>query len=253
MVMLSSLRALFMHEITSRLVSRRFGWFWIFAEPMLHMSYLVLLYSYFRIRNIGGIDIIVWLIIGMMGYSLFRDVSIEMTSGIKSSRGLLSYRQVKPFDVIFVRALLEGFLLCVVNLLFFFIVVFLGRQIILFNGINLITSVIGLWFLGLGTGLILSIINVLFKEISMIIKFLMTPLYILSGVILPIQSIPQPYQDWLMLNPIAHGIEGMRLSFGEYYHVNHLYDLGYLFSFASILVFLGLLLYIFYADAIIKQ
>lgn len=46
-----------------------------------------------------------------------------------------------------------------------------------------------------------------------VLKILMLPLYLISGVILPLAAIPQPYLDLLLLNPIAHGLELARAGF----------------------------------------
>jgi capsular polysaccharide transport system permease protein len=83
----------------------------------------------------------------------------------------------------------------------------------------------------------------LVPDLEHILKIIMTPLYLISGVIIPIASIPQPYRDWLLLNPIAHGLEGCRLGFFDYYNAVFGLSLSYLYGASLVLFFLGLLLY----------
>jgi capsular polysaccharide transport system permease protein len=81
----------------------------------------------------------------------------------------------------------------------------------------------------------------------------MMPMYIVSGVMIPVASIPQPYQGWMLLNPIVHGLEAARLAFAPYYHAVPGLDLGYLHLFALVLVFLGLALHVRFADRMVMQ
>lgn len=107
----------------------------------------------------------------------------------------------------------------------------------------LLGAVVGLWLLGLGVGLIFSVANELIPEIDYVFRFIMMPLYIVSGVILPLAMVPMPYRDWLLLNPIAHGLEATRLGFSSYYRSVPELSLGYLYVCALISVFFGLVLH----------
>jgi capsular polysaccharide transport system permease protein len=68
------------------------------------------------------------------------------------------------------------------------------------------------------------------------------PLMLISGVIFPLSAIPYPWREWLMWNPVAHGIEGVRAGISPYYHHVPELNLNYLLGFALVLVFLGLVL-----------
>jgi capsular polysaccharide transport system permease protein len=63
-----------------------------------------------------------------------------------------------------------------------------------------------------------------------------------SGTVFPLSAVPQPWRDALMLNPVAHGIEGVRAGISAYYHHAPELSLGYLHGFALGLLFLGLAL-----------
>ncbi len=104
-------------------------------------------------------------------------------------------------------------------------------------------AVLGLWLFGIGYGLVASVLMELVPEMEHVLKILMLPLYLISGVIWPLASIPLPYRDMLMLNPIAHGLELLRLGFFPYYHAVPGLSMAYLFAWAVVSVFLGLMLY----------
>src|SRR3546814_13590799 len=71
----------------------------------------------------------------------------------------------------------------------------------------------------------------------------MMPLYFISGVMFPLASIPEPYREWLLLNPIAHGLEEARSGFAPYYHAAPGVSISYIYEFAFISIFIGLLLH----------
>jgi capsular polysaccharide transport system permease protein len=101
----------------------------------------------------------------------------------------------------------------------------------------------GLWLVGLGFGLVTSVAVELVPEIGRLLGFIMRPMFLLSGVIFPISAVPQPYRDWLMLNPVAHGLEAARLGFSSYYHAVPELSVAYIYGFALVTIFLGLALH----------
>src|SRR3546814_10915851 len=82
---------------------------------------------------------------------------------------------------------------------------------------RVLAAFFGLWFLGVSLGLLISVLSELAQEFRQIINMAMMPLYFISGVMFPLASIPEPYREWLLLNPIAHGLEEARSGFAPYY------------------------------------
>lgn len=236
-------RALFLREAVSRLNGERFSWFWVLTEPIFHMSYLLLIYTVFRVRTIAGVDTVIWLIVGIAGFLIFRETSNQMMGAIGANQALFNYRQVKPIDAVIVRGFLEGFLAIIILSILLFGASLFGHEAMPSYPLIFILALLGLWLLGLGLGLCISVIAHLYPEVCPVIKYGMMPLFFISGVIYPISSIPYPYQNWLMWNPIVHGIEGVRLGFGPYYHFPVELDVSYLFKVALILMLLGLMLH----------
>jgi len=114
-------------------------------------------------------------------------------------------------------------------------------------------AALGLWLFGLGYGVIASVLMELVPETKHILMILMLPLYLISGVIWPLVNVPLPYRDVLMLNPIAHGLEEVRMGFAPYYHAVPGVSLSYLYAIALISVFIGLLLYRRYSLRLVMQ
>lgn len=242
-ITLSVWRALFLRESLSRLFSSRVAWIWVFAEPMFHVAYLVLMFTVVRVHTVGGIDTVVWIIVGLLGFFVFQRTGEQAQSAVSANQALFAYRQVKPIDTVFARAGLEGFFMIIVTLLLLAAAGLLGHDVIPDDPLTVLAAFFGLWLVGLGFGLITSLVSELAVEAGLILKLILRPMYLISGVMYPIWLVPQPYREWLMLNPVAHGLEAIRLGFSPYYHAVPELSLTYLYSVALVMVFFGLALY----------
>ena len=63
-----------------------------------------------------------------------------------------------------------------------------------------------------GTGFILSALSVQFRDVKYVVPFLIQAGLFATPVIYPIAYIPQRYQVWMGLNPMAGMAEGFRLA-----------------------------------------
>src|SRR3546814_1293498 len=77
----------------------------------------------------------------------------------------------------------------------------LGHNVTPADPMRVLAAFFGLWFLGVSLGLLISVLSELAQEFRQIINMAMMPLYFISGVMFPLASIPEPYREWLLLNP----------------------------------------------------
>jgi capsular polysaccharide transport system permease protein len=188
----------------------------------------------------------------MLGFFMFRRTMNIGMSAIQMGKPLFTYRQVKPVDAVLVRSASEGVLMFVIALVIFIGAAIFGIHVFPDNLFGVLYAFLTLWLLGLGAGLLISIPRTIIAEVGDVVNILMTPAYLLSGVILPIAAVPQPYRDWLLLNPIVHSLEVMRLSFASHYvgvpELNALYPM----QFAIVLILFGLILQRIYKKKVIQ-
>ena len=118
----------------------------------------------------------------------------------------------------------------------------LGNDVLPHDPFELFIAIFGLWLLALGWGLVRAVLHDLVPELDIVLNFVMKPMYIISGVMVPLASIPLPYRDWLLYNPVAQGVEAARAGFSATYHPLPGLSVSYLFAFAMLLFFMGLLL-----------
>ena len=246
-------KALFLREVLSRLFGGRASWFWLLAEPVFHVSYITVLFSIVRVRQVGGIHTALWVACGMLTYFMFNRAATQSANALSANQALFTYRQVKPVDTVLVRAFVEAFVMLFVMAIMLFLLYLFGVYPLPQEPLAVVESLFGMWVLGLGYGLVASTLKQLLPEAGRILNFVMMPMYLISGVIFPISMVPQPYREWLMYNPIAHGLEATRLGFAPYYHAVPELSIPYLYFWALGLLFLGLVLHRRYAQRLVTQ
>jgi len=252
-VMLSVWRALFLREALSRITGGRARWFWVVFEPLAHKVFVIFLLVVIRQRVVAGMDVMIWVALGMITFFMFRRTAVQGMEAVSANRSMFAYRQVRPFDTVVVRAALEGFLMLLIAGLSFFILAMLGRNMIPEDPLLVMAAIFGMWLFGLGFALALSVPSELIEEVGILVRFIMMPLYLISGVIFPISMVPYPFKEWLLLNPLVHGVEAARAGFAGTYHALPQLDLGYLYACSMVLILIGLMLHVRFASRLIAK
>jgi len=253
MITFTTWKALFLREAVARLTSGRSAWVWLLLEPVLQISFMLVIMTQLHVRTVGGIDTVVWLVVGLVFANLFKRTASQAQHAISANRALYSYRQVKPVDTVLVRAALEGFLMIVIGLILVAGASFLGYDFTPNESWVLLGAFINIWLLALGLGLIASIGVLMIPELEKIIAFANIPIYMISGVAIPISAIPEPFQQWLMYNPIVHSIESARKAMSIYYHTSPDLNLFYTTEAALFCVFIGLSLHSRFVAKVYKK
>ena len=242
-ITLSVWNALFLREAVSRLATGRIAWLWLLAEPILHISMMLFMFTVIRMRVVEGMTTEAWLIIGLVFFLMFKRVSTQVQNGLGANRALFTYRQVKPIDALLVRAALESFLACLIAIIFWLGSLFFNIPLYPADPLIVIVVFFGMGLMGLGYGLITSVAVELIPKMSTVLGIFSTALYLTSGVIFPISNIPQPYREWLLINPLLHGTEAARVGMSHFYHGMYGVNVSYLYNCAIVAIFLGLALH----------
>jgi capsular polysaccharide transport system permease protein len=252
-ITLSVWHALLLREAVTRLSNSRAAWVWLLIEPVIHVVFMLFIFTVIRMRTVSGIDTVAWLMVGLVFYFVFRRTSTQSQNALSSNKALFSYRQVKPVDTILVRAILEGLLTVLLATILGFGSLLFQIDIIPDDPLIVLIAFFGLWLMGLGFGLMTSVAITLIPESGKILGMVMMPMYMVSGVIVPISHVPEPYRGWLLLNPLAHGLEAARSGISTYYHAVPGMDINYLYQCALVAIFLGLALHKRYAMKLVTK
>ncbi len=241
-VMLGVWHALLMREALRRLFATRAAWAWLIVEPLFHVAYLATIYTVVKIRSVGGIDIVIWLLSGLMAYFMFRRTASQVSEALAANRPLFSYRQVKPLDPLLSRGILEGALMTVLSVVVFFVATLLGHPFSPDAPLTVLLAMLCASLIGVGWGVIVAVVSDLVPELGNVIDLASRPLYLISGVVFPLSVLPTALREWLMLNPLAHLLEQLRLGIAPHYHAVPESNLAYPCIWSLVLIFTGLLL-----------
>lgn len=252
-VTLSVWNALFLREAVSRISGGRAAWLWLFMGPVAHLAILMVMFSTIRTRFVPGVEIAMFLSVGILAYGLFRTASTRSMAAISANRALFAYRQVKPVDVVLVRAFLEGVIQLFVALIVFAGMSLFGFDVLPSDPLMVLLIFVLLWIFGTGIGLLLSVGSTLVPEIGQVANLLFIPLYFLSGVLFSPSMLPPQVLEWLLLNPLMQGIELLRGAFMSGYQMVGGLDLFYLSSFAFVSLFLGLAVHVRFSSRLLMQ
>lgn len=246
-------KALLLREAVYRVSTGRAGWLWLIVEPALGILVLVTIYSSEQMHTIGGLDITIWVLVGQGAYYTYNRTQMQAWNAVNANQALFAYRQVKPVDTVLVRAILEGALMTLVMIALCVGIGLLGHDTIPADPLFALVGFGGAWLVGLGVGLITSVLSELVPEIGKLIPLTVLPLHVLSGVLFNVTIVPQPYYDWLLFNPLVHSLETARLAFAPNYKPIPELSISYPFTFSLVTIFIGLALHVRFAGRIVAQ
>ena len=235
--------ALFLRELKTRFGAYRFGFIWLLIEPMAHVIVLSLVFSLMRDRPLFGIDFAVFLATGIIPFLMFKNIALRVMDGVEANRALFVYRQIKPMDTFTERTLLEAFLSVAVYTLILLGMAWIGLDVPFRDPFTVIFVMALLIFMGLGLGMVFCVFTHYMPEAKMLLRISFLPLYLLSGIIVPIALVPREYLPALLWNPLLHAIELMRGAFFDQYHVLAEINLLFVVMTSLVLLFLGLAWY----------
>lgn len=252
-VMYIAIRALILRELQTRFGQYRLGYLWVFIEPLFSIGIMVFLFGTVMKRAIPDIDYTVFLINGMIPFFMFRTGITQAMSAVQSNRGLFSYRPVKPIDAVIARNLLEFLLKFIAYTSFSIVLIWFGREINLESIPQLLSYWVFLFIFMFANSLIFMVIADLSKEIEKFLAVAFIFIYLLSGVLYPIQIIPLEYRQYLLFNPLVHIFELMRHAVAPSYGLVQGISLTYFIMWIIVTLFIGLLLYKRFEKRMIKS
>jgi len=236
--------ALILREVRGRFGKNRLGAFWFVCEPLAHIVLLLILFVAVRQRMVPGTEYAVFLLQGVVPFILLRNIALKGMEAVNANKGLFAYRQVKPFDMVLARAATETLLMaCVYIIIVFVLGWFFGYDVMIHRPLQ--------WLAALCTGLVFSFALALvycvlikqFPDLATLIRMLFFPLYLISGVIVPLHMIPVKYMHYLLWNPYLHIIEMLRFDSLAHYPKLAQAGLAWPAWCAALTLLLGLLLY----------
>ncbi len=247
--------ALIVRELKTRFGGRWEGALWTLSEPLAHVLFYALALGSLRASRLPNIDYPIFLATGLLPFFTFRTLSLRLSDAVRANRALFNYRPVKPFDTFIARAFLEAAINSAILIITFLIVASEGsaHTLIPDRPLEWIGVQAILLSFGFGIGVSLSVVCHFAPRIRMIISLLFLPLYMLSAIQMPIQSLPTTWQPYLLWNPLLHLFEISRSYFFPAYPLVGGLTLAYPASGALLALSVGLALYRVQRFALLRE
>lgn len=236
--------ALVVRELQTRFGGRLIGLFWVIAEPMVHISVILLIRVVLRQRFSGVmLDSAVYLTVAMIPFFVFRNIWFRVMEGANANAGLFGYRQVKPFDAFVARVIIEVVLYSIVFVVMMAGFGWYGYEYLPAMPLEFMGVVLIYLAMGFGLGLISAVGAHELPALRTFIRLSSMPLYLLSGVVLPISNLPPAIQAYLVWNPLLHLVELSRWAYFPSYHPLWQINFEYPLAWAFALMGIGVMMY----------
>ena len=238
------------------------GIFWSFLEPLLNMIVLSVVFNgIFNRDNAEVICYPVYLFTGRMVFSFFRDSTKKAMMSFRANLSIIKKVYV-PKYMYPVSGILSNFvtfsisLLCLACIMAFFKITGISNG----HAIDLTWKVLLFWIpilicliLSIGVGLILSIMQVYFRDIEYIFNVIMSLMFYTVPILYSLKTITTEWMVVLIkLNPLYSIIELFRQC--VLYGPNSIlswYMIAYSLAFSVLVLFIGILVFNWKSDDIV--
>lgn len=186
------------------------GYFWTLIKPLLLFAVLYVVFSIFMRFPVENYQL--YLLLGVIIWNFFAEATSIALRCFENKRSLIT-KIYFPRVIVVIASTLTSFLTFLLNIIVFFIFLFISDIQLSFNFFFFIVYVIALYFVILSVSLILSVLYVKFRDISHIWDVLLQVSFWLTPIIYPVSMIPDKYHRLIYLNPLARIIEYSRAIF----------------------------------------
>jgi capsular polysaccharide transport system permease protein len=199
--------ALMVRDMKSRVGGQWVSFVWTVFEPLAHVLVLVWVFAVLRGVTRDHLEFPVFLVAGLVPFFFFQDIVTRMLDAVEASRGLFAYRQVKPLDALVARALVEALMVLIVYAVSLGVLGWLGYHVVPHDPLGLVLMNLLLFLFGISAGLYLTMLSHDRPRLRKVIRLTFMPLYMFSGVIFNVDSLPRPLIEPLLWNPLLHLVE----------------------------------------------
>ena len=229
-----------LREIQTRFGSQKLGYFWAIVDPMIMIILFSILHSYSGAYT--PYSFAVFLATSFLSYNTFRAIIQQLTNSFKANKSLFIYKQVKPFDTLVSRYIIEIVITSIITIIFIAIGIYFNLDIRCKDILFVMLAFFWFSFFGFSLGVLFAVLAYFFENFAKIINLVFYPMFFISGLFFTADSLPPKIRDILIFNPV--------FQFEEMVHGYYFYSLSdkyvnyiYLLLWTLIPLFLGLWLY----------
>lgn len=241
--------SLVVRDLKARYRGSFLGFLWTFLNPLILMGIYTLVFSYyfrFEMKNYSA-----FLFSGLIPWMWFSSSIIQGVNSVVAGGSLITKVMFPPqvLPAVSVLSNLMNFIFTL-PLLFVFLVVFkvkLGLPLFLLPVIIIVQLIFTHSIV-----LVISSLNVHFRDLQHIVVNIMTFLFFVTPILYPVTQIPERFRSFALLNPLAPLI----LAYQDVFYYNKFINfkqMGIIFMCTLILLPMGILVFETYRDSFAEE
>lgn len=238
--------SLMVREMSTRYGGKPGGYLWALIDPVAHIALLSIVFSAVARAPALGSSFMLFFATGYLPLLAYNSMTSFVAGAVRANRALLNYPVVAPADTVAARFIVQALTVAFICFLVLGLISLEDHRSV-FDDMEysiVFSSVFMAMLLGLGVGMAniaLFARSPLYEQLYNIVT---KPLFLISGVFFLADSMPQPYRDILLLNPIAHLIMWFRSGLYPEYRAVSL-ETSYALQCTFVALFLGVFLFTF--------
>ncbi|ODR88349.1 ABC transporter permease [Sinorhizobium alkalisoli] len=234
--------ALLVREMATRFGSKPGGYIWALLDPAAHIFLLTLVFQAIARTPALGTSFALFFATGYIAFQFYQAMTSYLNSAVRANKALLSYPNVAPIDTVVARFVLQIGTTSLVAFIVLGTIVASMRVETSLHWPTILEAVAMACIFGLGVAMVNCVLFLKYSLYEQVFNIVNRPLFLISGVFFLPDSIPDPYRDLVLINPLVHIIMGFRKGFYPEYRaigldMNYLYGIAFLTLFAGMLVF----------------
>lgn len=206
-------------EVIGRYKGSIFGLAWSFFNPVFMLAVYTFVFSVvFKARWNNGDGMLVEdskimfatiLFVGLIIYGIFAEIITKSPTIILSNVNYVK-KVIFPLEILPIVSLCAALFHAAISLIVLLIAFFLVNGFLHLTVLFIPLIIFPLSIFALGLSWMLASLGVFLRDINQIIGAAVTVIMFLSPVFFPVNSLPEVYRPWMMLNPLTFVIEQAR-------------------------------------------
>lgn len=231
--------ALVLREIHTINGNSRLGYLWVLIQSIFSIG------VFWGVRHFmgagqapHGMNMALFLATGFGLWNIFSNGISRCMTAVEGNRALLTFPQVTELDVMIARVIVISATQIVTMAVIIAVALIAMNEPMMPGSIALLLLLLVVVpMLSLGFGMIFSSLAVFVPALTKVVPMFLRILFFVSGVFFSVSVFSQSVADILMLNPMLHAIELIRMSLHEPYSVT---GLSWTYVLASAIVTCGI-------------
>ncbi|MFK3967353.1 ABC transporter permease [Ensifer adhaerens] len=234
--------AMVIREMSTKFGSKPGGYIWALLEPIGYILMMTLIFGAIAHAPALGTNFVLFFATGYLGYQMYHAKVMYLSSAVRANKPLLSYPNVAPIDTVTARFILQTLTTTLVSVIVFSVIFLTLQHKPEINWTRLFEAELYAGALALGVGFFNSVMFTKYAIYEQLYGILTRPMFLLCGVFFLPDSMPTPYRDVLLINPLCHVIMLFRSGFYPEYRATGL-SVSYLAWCAATIFVIGLVVF----------